>query len=289
MSTSHSRLQFPERIRRLKTLPVLPTILTSGNVACGVTAIMCAAHDKLLLGAVLIFAAMLCDLLDGKVARLTHTEGAFGAELDSLADIVSFGVAPAMLVHRLVLEKPGVFAPEERLIWLVTVFYAVMAAIRLAKYNVEHEDGKATTHFSGLPSPGAAALLCAWVIAYEEYLPVGSSPLLEQTVKLTLVGITTWCAILMVSNVPFPHIGNTLLGQRLSFRRAMLLILGIFLVFWKPVILLPILTTSYALYGFIPSLWRAWHRWMAGKALLDEDEDEDDLADFDDEKRQGSA
>ena len=89
-----------QRIKRLKTLPVLPTLLTAGNLASGLTAILCAAHASgearstwLYAGAIMIFVAMVCDMLDGKVARLTNTEGAFGAELDSLSDVVSFGAA----------------------------------------------------------------------------------------------------------------------------------------------------------------------------------------------------
>jgi len=161
--------------KRLKTLPVLPTLLTAGNLACGLTAILCAAshvpgavrgdwqHDWLFIGAVMVFVAMICDMFDGKVARMTRTAGPFGAELDSLADVVSFGVAPAILVHRLVLGQPGVLAYGERLLWLVAVFFAVMAAIRLARYNVEHSD-EATPWFRGMPSPGAAALVCSWVM-----------------------------------------------------------------------------------------------------------------------------
>ena len=138
-------------------------MLTAGNLASGISAIMCAAHNMLGIGAALVFFAMICDLFDGKVARMTGTDGAFGAELDSLADVVSFGVAPAMLLHRLVLGESGVWGDGERLIWLVSVVYAVFTAIRLARYNVESEEGGGGTMFKGLPAQ-AAAVLCSWIL-----------------------------------------------------------------------------------------------------------------------------
>ncbi|MFW5845923.1 MAG: CDP-diacylglycerol--serine O-phosphatidyltransferase [Planctomycetota bacterium] len=289
----NDRISFRHPIKRLKTLPVLPTLLTAGNLAAGVTAIMCAATDQLTVGAILIFVAMLCDMLDGKLARLTHTEGAFGAELDSLADVVSFGVAPAMLVHRLVLEDPGVFAPGERLIWLVTIFYCVMAAIRLARYNVEHDDDKATETFTGLPSPGSAALVCSWVLLYAVIIhPLhGTDPAPpwfvpgEAASKAGVMIMILCCSLLMVSNIPFPHIGNTLLGDRLGFRRVVLLIATIFLFAYRPVPMLAVATTVYVLYGMIPGLWQALRRWLAGRSLFDEDDADEDPDESDAQQR----
>ena len=117
---------------------------------------MCAANGRLELGAWLIFAAMFCDLFDGKVARMTKTDGEFGVQLDSLADVVSFGVAPALLMHRYVLDGPGILGEGERIVWAIAIWYAVLTAIRLARYNVEQHSG-ATKTFRGLPSPGAAS------------------------------------------------------------------------------------------------------------------------------------
>lgn len=267
---------------RIKELPVLPTLFTAGNLAAGVTAILCAAHNMLGIGAALVFVAMICDLLDGKVARMTGTDGAFGAELDSLADIVSFGVAPAMLLHRLVLGDSGVWAQGERFIWLVTIVYVVFTAIRLARYNVEIGDGSTTT-FKGLPSPGAAAVLCSWILLYG-YLCYerGGVPTFELTfmsdyftleqlghvLGIALMPIGLLMAVLMVSTVPFPHLGKTLLSGRMGFRSLVLMVLLIgTLIVWH-VYALALVTTAYVLLSLGPGLRALVSDWMAGRRMV---------------------
>lgn len=275
-------------IRRLKTLPVLPTLLTAGNLASGITAILCAAHDWLYWGAVMVFVAMVCDMLDGKVARLTKQSGPFGAELDSLSDVVSFGVAPAILVHRLVLGEPGVFDQGQRILWFITVFFPVMAAIRLARYNVEHSGPAAQeggTGFRGIPSPGAAAVVCALVLFHQSVTEagpwMGSVFQMKEYVSLaasldwfrwSLLGVTLLCALLMVSTIPYPHIGGLLLG-RMSFRKFIILLLVGALFVWQPVTALTIGTLGYLLLGLLVGSWRALRDWQAGRNVLD-DEDE---------------
>jgi CDP-diacylglycerol--serine O-phosphatidyltransferase len=296
----NERLQ--NRLRRLKTLPVFPTLLTAGNLACGITAVLCAASYQpgseqsrwmLFIGACMVFLAMVFDMFDGKVARMTKTAGPFGAELDSLADVVSFGVAPAILAHRLILGQPGVFAYGERLLWLVTVFYAVMAAIRLARYNVEHSD-EATPWFRGLPSPGAASLVCAWVMLHQWLLLHPDSAVTRWVLRhdliqvapwsgLTgmdpfrwaLVGITVLAALLMVSTVRYPHAGNTLFG-RMSFRSMIVLILVItaLVMFDIPYVLF-VVTTGYVAWGLFRGAYELWMNWRQGRGpLVDEDEAE---------------
>lgn len=295
-----------QRLKRLKTLPVFPTLLTAGNLACGITAVLCAAsympgsadHSWMLfIGASAVFVAMVFDMFDGKVARMTHTAGPFGAELDSLADVVSFGVAPAILVHRLVLGQPGVFAYGDKLLWFVTVFYAVMAAIRLARYNVEHSD-EATPWFRGLPSPGAAALVCGWVMFHQYAVIHPDKPIsawllghgliapatwtgLESMdpFRWALVAITVGSGLLMVSTVRYPHAGNTLFG-RLSFRSMIMLIMVIaalvmidfpYVVFFG--------TSGYVAWGLFRGSYELWQNWRQGRGpLTDEDEEAaDDL------------
>ncbi len=271
------RLRFPQRgMRRLKQLPVLPTLFTAGNLGCGVTAIMCAVNGDFITGCVLIFAAMVCDMLDGKMARMTGTEGEFGAELDSLADVVSFGVAPALLVYYLVLGESHAWI-ESRGVWFIALAYPIATAIRLARYNVEHAD-VATDYFKGLPSPGAAAVLCAWVVTYKEAaFPPGE--LLDVNFKRSILGMMVFLSFLMVSNVRFPHLGNTLLNNRMGFRKFLVFASCIYaLVYYCGIYSLAIMTTGYLLYGFIPGMISALKSWKDGHSLLD-DEDEDDQDD----------
>lgn len=282
------------RIRRLKTLPVAPTVLTAGNLASGITAILCAAHNELFYGAIMIFVAMICDMFDGKVARMTKQDGPFGAELDSLSDVVSFGVAPAILVHRLVLGQPGVFDEGIRILWFLTVFYPVMAAIRLARYNVEHANGaddkderqKASPHFRGVPSPGAAGLVCAWIILHQrqpEWLPEWlASPSMIQDYhgllhidlfRWLILAVMTGSALLMVSTIRFPHFGSLFFG-RISFGRFIaFLMVAVFLVY-APALTLVVVMTAYVLYGVIGAAIRSLQRMREGKSM-DEDDDED--------------
>jgi CDP-diacylglycerol--serine O-phosphatidyltransferase len=282
------------RIRRLKTLPLLPTLLTAGNLASGITAILCAAHNRLELGAYMVFIAMICDMLDGKVARMTKTDGAFGAELDSLSDVVSFGVAPAILVHRLILGQAGVFAWGERLLWFFTVFYPVMAAIRLARYNVEHTD-EHQPYFRGMPSPGAAALLCSWIIFYynQTWAPIST----ENYQGLDEIGWFRWvvlvlsvvAALLMVSTVRYPHVGKLLLG-RMSFRKIIVLMLVISVFAFSFERALVIATTGYLLFGIAGEGFDMWKKARAGRNPLDDpEEDGAEDAGVDDDKSKASG
>ena len=260
-------------MRRLKSLPVLPTIFTAGNLVCGVTAIMCAASGDLFTGCILILAGMVCDMIDGKAARLTGTESAFGAELDSIADVVSFGVAPALLVHRLVLGDHSAWIEKEG-VWFITIAYPIATAIRLARYNVEHSS-EATNFFKGLPSPGAAAVLCAWVLTYH-YAAFIPGEFYDQVFKRFILGMMIFVSILMVSNIRFPHLGNTILAGRMGFRRFLIIIGFMYaLIYFAREHTMSVLTTGYVLYGFIPGVVEAVQKWRSGRSLLDDEDDED--------------
>jgi CDP-diacylglycerol--serine O-phosphatidyltransferase len=271
------------RMRRLKTLPVLPTLLTAGNLASGITAILCAAHNMLFSGAIMVFVAMVFDMLDGKVARMTKTAGPFGAELDSLSDVVSFGVAPAILVHRLVLGTSGVFDHGQRLLWFLTVFYPVMAAIRLARYNVEHSDA-ATPYFRGIPSPGAAAVVCSLVIFQTQQDWFVSPRICESYAYTGLIGIdplrwiivafTAVSALLMVSTVRYPHLGNTLLG-RLSFRSLIVMLFLVMFLVWWPWYTLPVVTVLFLFMGLVSEVFAMRARLQHGRNVLDDEEDDE--------------
>jgi CDP-diacylglycerol--serine O-phosphatidyltransferase len=196
----------PRARRRLdlqKTLFVLPNLITLGGVFCGFLAIREVAKeqpsdDAVYRAAVLLIFAMLFDLMDGRVARLTKTQSAFGLQLDSLADVISFGLAPALLVYKWVLYRqpiPGLLA---------AFAYVACAAIRLARFNVlaTSTDGapaKPSKHIIGLPSPPAAGILISLVVANH----AAGGVIGREEYTLVLLGVTVGVSLLMVSNVRF--------------------------------------------------------------------------------------
>ena len=205
----------------MKKIDALPSMLTLGNLLCGFYAVrvaakgltpeVAAADASLLTAAWLILFAMVFDALDGKVARWTGAAGRFGAELDSLADVVSFGVAPAFLVAQV---AQWADSQHQRLVWLCCCVYVLCAALRLARFNVETTpDESSHRHFRGLPSPAAAGQVVSLVILHLY---------LKQTYGFLLIGrllpaTAFFAGILMVSHVRYPHVVSRFLSGRRAF------------------------------------------------------------------------
>jgi CDP-diacylglycerol--serine O-phosphatidyltransferase len=192
-----------QRLDLRKTLFVLPNLITLASVFCGFNAIRLvakdnAAEDDFYRAAVLLMFAMLFDLLDGRVARMTKTQSAFGLQIDSLADIVSFGVAPALLVYKWVLYRH--FVPG-----LISAFlFVACAAIRLARFNVLSSSTtgspvKPGKYIMGLPTPPASGILISLVVANHAV----NGAIGEERYTLVLFGVTILLSLLMVSNVTF--------------------------------------------------------------------------------------
>ncbi len=197
------------RVRRLrkldlkKTLFVLPNAITLASVFCGFNAIRVSASEgadeqEFYRAAVLLIFAMLFDLMDGRVARLTKTQSAFGLQIDSLADVISFGVAPALLVYQWVLNRLPVAG-------LLTAFmFVACAAIRLARFNVlsSNESGtplKPSKYIIGLPTPPASGILISLVVANH----AAGDALSDERYTMVILGMTVVLSLLMVSNVRF--------------------------------------------------------------------------------------
>ena len=182
----------PRGMRR--AIVILPSAFTSGNMFFGVWSIVSSARGDFLVAAWFIIVAAILDLFDGRIARMSRTGSAFGAELDSLVDVVSFGVAPAMLLFfwRFHTGEWG---------WLLSFIYILAAALRLARFNVI-QAGQAKSHFIGLSSPASGITLASaypftQTSLFQRYL--GFVPLPQVMVLLTIV-----LALLMVSQVPYP-------------------------------------------------------------------------------------
>jgi CDP-diacylglycerol--serine O-phosphatidyltransferase len=245
----------------VKKIAILPTLLTVGNAVCGFGAIVAASKigqvgPKLLsdeyyfaLSGWLIIAAMLFDGVDGYVARLSRSASKFGGELDSLCDAISFGAAPAFLVLRL---GPGwdqsVF---HQLLACIATLYMVCAILRLARFNVENTPDPAShKRFRGLPSPGAAGCLASLAILrgqldrWHKYLDaVQVSRWIEVCVMLGALAV----ALLMVSNVPYPHVTKQILRGRRHFNHLIQIILAGFVIVLIQELALILLFWAYAL------------------------------------------
>ncbi|MEM9366712.1 MAG: CDP-diacylglycerol--serine O-phosphatidyltransferase [Planctomycetota bacterium] len=248
------------RKRRRLTLAVLPTLLTLGNGVCGLAAIAIAvspdtlawdAMTKLYAAGLLIFGGMLFDALDGSAARLTGQASRFGAELDSLCDSVTFGVAPAVIVWRISDALP------QRLTWAIGVLFAICVLIRLARFNVETSEDDDHEGFEGLPSPAAAGTLAAFAIAvpdlqdfadgtqYPEWVN-GFAGLLMQASHYFIPVLALALAFLMVSRFRYPHVFAQLVGgQRAPHQigQAMFALVGLFVLHW---VALPLIFCAFA-------------------------------------------
>jgi CDP-diacylglycerol--serine O-phosphatidyltransferase len=260
---------------------VLPTLLTLGNAACGFGAITYAARvgpdpaeHFLFISAVLIFLAMLFDMLDGSAARLARQTSEFGAQLDSLCDAVSFGVAPAFLMLRLLhwmeadsaqLEAPfqPFFEYPSRLLWVIACLFGLCALLRLARFNVETDEEDSHTFFSGLPSPAAAATIASFPIALMGLRSRATASegawqtlahWLIPTTYLLLPAITLCVAVLMVSRFRYAHFFSQLFRGHRTRLRLIQIIFTFAIVF----VLREAMPLIFCYFAFTPPVQSAW-------------------------------
>ena len=257
----------------IRSVYFLPSIATLGNAVCGFGAMYVAAlgagamasqHDQwtmffansgFVAAAYLIFLAMVFDALDGRLARFARHTTDFGGQLDSLADVVSFGAAPAFIALELFkVTVPDAPVPISRAVWAIGALYFCCAAIRLARFNVSNEHGE-QHHFSflGLPSPGAGGAVAAWILMQQDLARnVGATELARWCVYL-LPFIVLATGLLMVSDIRYPHIVNRYLRGRRSFPHLLgVLALLLLLVVWHQYTI-AIGMVVYAFWGF--ALW----------------------------------
>ncbi len=268
------------RERVLKTVAVLPSLATLGNLVCGLgTIYLCLLSVQaqgadlhrdtlgsarinslfptfLAVAAYLLVAAMAFDGIDGRLARFTRKTSEFGAQLDSMADIVSFGVAPAILV--LCIAHPAdvrVISGLERIYWraewVMAATFVCCAALRLARFNVENvEDESAHMGFRGLPTPGAAGAIVGLVILHQDLLKDLAPAWTSRLVATMLPPFAMVLGLLMVSRIRYMHMFNTILRGRRPFRQVVgILILLLGGLFVQPQLTIAIATAAYALSG----------------------------------------
>jgi CDP-diacylglycerol--serine O-phosphatidyltransferase len=225
----------------------LPNLLTTGALFAGFYAIIAAIDWKFENAGMAVFIAMVFDGLDGRVARWTQTESAFGKEYDSLSDMVSFGLAPAIVTYQWGVARISEYGPLWRRIgWLVCFFYAAAAALRLARFNsrVATQDKH---YFEGLPSPSAAAIVAALVWLASGQTNIGLPGLILAFVVTAIAGA------LMISRFAFNSFKQINLSARVRFTHILLVPLAFVLVASHPPITLLLLFGSYALSA--PAVW----------------------------------
>lgn len=236
----------PERPRS-RAIYLLPNLFTTGCLFSGFYAIVAAIDGNYERAGFAVFAAMLFDTLDGRVARLTRTESAFGKEYDSLADMVAFGIAPALIAFQWGVERIAEFGDAwGRFGWIASFFYAVCAALRLARFN-----SRAATadkrYFEGLPSPSAAAVVAAFVWFSSEWREPGLAGLI-----LTF-SITASAGALMVSGFAYPSMKQVDWDRRVKFAYFIIVPVFLALIAAEPPTMLLAMFATYALSA--PALW----------------------------------
>jgi len=258
----------------------LPNLLTAGNLFCGFVALTKIVEAdisngnfqpiKVALGFILL--ACIFDLFDGRVARMGGVESPFGREFDSLADLISFGAAPAFLVHRVVLRD--VFIGHPQFGWFIASIYLICGAFRLARFNclAAHPEGGGTKDFLGFPIPSAAGLVSSLTLLIiqfrEEDRTLGNW-------KYLLAVVLVFLSAMMVSTVKYPSFKSLGLRSTSTFAKAIVaaLFIGSLLVLGELILyyVLPAFFTLYLVYGFIrPRISRRVRR------EIEEDEDEDE-------------
>ena len=225
-----------EKIPRKRGIYLLPSVLTTFGMFAGFCSIISSVNGEFTIAAISIMIAMMWDTLGGRVARLTNTQSAFGAEYDSLADLVSFGLAPALLDYEWSLYELGRFG------WLAAFVYLACAALRLARFNTQV--GIADKRFfQGLPSPAAAGVIASMIWLKIWTFASFDSEVISLGYYLG-AGITILCGILMVSNVRY-YSFKELDSKKASFRFLLLIVLSLIILMYKPNI---ILFTGFFLY-----------------------------------------
>lgn len=228
---------------RRQSIYLLPNSFTLAALFAGFYAIVQAMNHRFEYAAVAIFVAMVLDGMDGRVARMTHTQSAFGAEFDSLSDMVSFGVAPALVSYEWMLRGFG------KLGWIVAFIYCAGAALRLARFNTQLEVAD-KRYFQGMPSPTAAALVAGFVWVSLEMEWGG------ETLRWLALVVTAFAGLTMVSNVRYYSFKEVNVRKTVPFVVLLPIVLVLVAIAASPPVALFGLFVAYGLSGYVQAIWR---------------------------------
>jgi CDP-diacylglycerol---serine O-phosphatidyltransferase len=243
---------------RRKGIYLLPNLFTTSALFSGFYAIIAGINGEFVYASIAIFIAMVLDGLDGRVARMTNTESDFGAEYDSLADMISFGLAPALVVYFWALSDLG------KVGWVISFVYVVGAALRLARFNTQI--GKTDKRFFiGLASPAAAAVIAGFVWVCEKFQVQGAD------VTWGVAALVAFCGIAMISNIRYYSFKTMAIKKRVPYVLLPVAILIFVAIILQPAVLLLAVFAGYAFSGAIFELWELKNR----KNAIDKIENED--------------
>lgn len=229
--------------KRRKGIYILPNLFTLAALFGGFYAVVMAMNGRFDLAAAGIFCAMVLDSLDGRVARMTNTQSAFGEQMDSLSDMVSFGAAPALIAYEWSLRGLGRWG------WIAAFVYCACAALRLARFNV-NTSVVDKRYFQGLPSPAAAALVAGFIWLMTEMGIKG------QDVPWVMFGFALYAGLTMVTNVPFYSFKDIQMKRSVPFVVIVLIALGIAVINIDPPTVLFGIFVLYGLSGYVLYAWR---------------------------------
>jgi CDP-diacylglycerol--serine O-phosphatidyltransferase len=228
---------------RRRGIYLLPNLFTTGVLFCGFYAIVQGMNQRWEPACIAVFIAMVLDSLDGRVARLTRTQSEFGAEYDSLADMVAFGAAPALLIYEWALRPMGRFG------WIVAFIHCAGTALRLARFNT-NIDIIDKRYFQGLPSPSAAALVVGLVWVMEDY---GFDP--SGGLRWLAAFTALFSGVTMVTNMPFYSFKDINFRRSVPFWAALIVVLGLIVIATDPAPVLFGLFVAYSISGYVLWLW----------------------------------
>jgi len=248
------------RTRRIKKedlkkgIYIFPSLFTCGNMSFGILSIIASTKGHFIWAAWFLIGGLACDILDGRIARLTNTTSSFGMQLDSLSDLVSFGIAPAIMMYMLVLHNMNNIGVA------IAVLFVLCSALRLARFNVLAQSGEIHKHFVGLPTPASAGVIVSFVLSYQLLLPESYS-LNIKTIPILMDLMPTFfkvmpvvmvvLSILMVSNIPYMSFKKVKLSKVRTIELLALLIVFIILVVVYPQNIIFIIFSVYAISGLL--------------------------------------
>ena len=242
----------PRRRRLGRSVFVLPSLFTVGNLFCGYYAILSTMHGNYVLAAKAIGIAIILDMLDGRIARLTNSTSGFGLQLDSLADVISFGIAPSVLAL-----VWGLSAVDQRLAWIAAFTFTICGAMRLARFNVQAVNLK---HFVGLPIPAGGGAIAAIVHFFDE-------PVLNPYGSILMAAAVFILAFLMVSTIRYSSLKHLTLGRK-SHLTILVIAFLVALVFFLSRYTLLAMAVSYVASGPITRLYAFTRRKKGGEMAL---------------------